>query len=50
MSVKWNLYAELNADNEALRERLHESTGNGLNQLAAAFVLLLNGLVLWARF
>ena len=22
MSVKWNLYAELNADNEALRERL----------------------------
>ena len=48
MSVKWNLYAELNADNEALRERLHESTGNGLNQLAAAFVLLLNGVVLWA--
>lgn len=49
MSVKWNLYAELNGDNEALRRQLKvENASRMLGRLAALFALALNGLILLA--
>lgn len=49
MSVKWDLYAELNGDNEALRRQLKvENTSRMLSRLAALFALALNGLILLA--